>query len=66
VVDKDSNTVSWIQSNSEIFGSGILVQGMGFLLQDRGASFDFDPNHPNALAPRKRKCSLRATSWITS
>ena len=54
VVDKEGNTVSWIQSNSEIFGSGILVQGMGFLLQDRGASFDFDPNHPNALAPRKR------------
>ena len=54
VVDKDGNTVSWIQSNSEIFGSGILVQGMGFLLQDRGASFDFDPNRPNALAPRKR------------
>jgi gamma-glutamyltranspeptidase/glutathione hydrolase len=53
-VDKDGNTVSWIQSNSEIFGSGILVQGMGFLLQDRGASFDFDPVHPNALAPRKR------------
>lgn len=53
-VDKDGNTVSWIQSNSEIFGSGILVQGMGFLLQDRGASFDFDPASPNALAPRKR------------
>jgi gamma-glutamyltranspeptidase/glutathione hydrolase len=54
VVDKDGNTVSWIQSNSEIFGSGILVQGMGFLLHDRGASFDFDPAHPNALGPRKR------------
>ena len=54
VVDKDGNTVSWIQSNSEIFGSGILVQGMGFLLHDRGASFDFDPALPNALAPRKR------------
>ena len=53
-VDKDGNTVSWIQSNSEIFGSGILVQGMGFLLHNRGASFDFDPKHPNALAPRKR------------
>ncbi|HTB19722.1 MAG TPA: gamma-glutamyltransferase [Bryobacteraceae bacterium] len=54
VVDKEGQTVSWIQSNSEIFGSGILVQGMGFLLQDRGAAFDFDPAHPNALAPRKR------------
>ena len=54
VVDKDGNIVSWIQSNSEIFGSGILVQEMGFLLHDRGASFDFDPQHPNALVPRKR------------
>jgi gamma-glutamyltranspeptidase/glutathione hydrolase len=54
VVDKEGNTVSWIQSNSEIFGSGILVQGMGFLLHDRGAAFNFDPNHPNALGPHKR------------
>jgi gamma-glutamyltranspeptidase/glutathione hydrolase len=54
VVDKEGNTVSWIQSNSEIFGSGIVVQGMGFLLHDRGASFGFDPAHPNALRPRKR------------
>ena len=54
VVDKDGNTVSWIQSNSEIFGSGILVEGMGFLLHDRGASFDLDPQHPNALEPHKR------------
>jgi len=54
VVDKDGNTVSWIQSNSEIFGSGILVRGMGFLLHDRGAAFALDADHPNALAPRKR------------
>jgi gamma-glutamyltranspeptidase / glutathione hydrolase len=53
-VDKDGNTVSWIQSNSEIFGSGILVQGMGFLLHDRGAAFTLDADHSNALAPRKR------------
>jgi gamma-glutamyltranspeptidase / glutathione hydrolase len=54
VVDKEGNTVSWIQSNSEIFGSGIVVQGMGFLLHDRGSYFEFDPKHHNALAPRKR------------
>jgi len=54
VVDKDGNIASWIQSNSDIWGAGILVEGMGFILQDRGAAFATDPGHPNALAPRKR------------
>jgi gamma-glutamyltranspeptidase/glutathione hydrolase len=53
-VDKDGNIVSFIQSISDIWGSGIAVNGMGFLLQDRGDGFVLDPKHPNALAPRKR------------
>jgi gamma-glutamyltranspeptidase / glutathione hydrolase len=53
-VDKDGNIVSFIQSISDIWGSGIAVNGMGFLLQDRGAAFSLDPAHPNALAPHKR------------
>ncbi len=54
VVDKEGNIVSFIQSISDIFGSGIAVNGMGFLLHDRGGAFSLDPTHPNALAPRKR------------
>lgn len=54
VVDKDGNIVSWIQSISDIFGSGIAVEGMGFLLHDRGGAFVLDKKHPNALGPRKR------------
>jgi gamma-glutamyltranspeptidase/glutathione hydrolase len=54
VVDKDGNIVSWIQSISDIFGSGIAVEGMGFLLHDRGSAFVMDADHPNALGPRKR------------
>ena len=54
VVDREGNIVSLIQSNYEAFGSGITVRGMGFALQDRGALFKLDPQHPDALAPRKR------------
>ncbi len=53
-VDKDGNIASVIQSVYDYFGSGVVVKGMGFLLQDRGGQFVLDESHPNALAPRKR------------
>src|SRR5205085_8348714 len=54
VVDKEGNIASMIQSLYDTFGSGVAVNGMGFILHDRGGLFTLDPNHPNALAPRKR------------
>ena len=54
VIDREGNIVSLIQSNAGAFGSGLVSPGTGFVLQNRGSAFVLDPNHPNALAPRKR------------
>jgi gamma-glutamyltranspeptidase / glutathione hydrolase len=53
-VDGDRNAVSLIQSTYEHFGSGVLAEGTGVVLQNRGACFSSEPGHPNELAPAKR------------
>src|SRR3984885_4537246 len=54
VVDKDGNIASWIESVSGVFGSGVVVEGMGFELQNRGSGFTLDAKSPNVLAGGKR------------
>ena len=53
-IDSQGNIASLIQSVYLSFGSGLVMDEYGFALQNRGALFEMDPEHPNALAPRKR------------
>ncbi len=52
--DEAGMMVSYIQSNYEGFGSGVVVPGTGISLQNRGWGFSLERGHPNEVAPRKR------------
>ena len=52
--DEHGNYVSLIQSVAYSFGSGIVAEGTGMLLQNRGAYFKLDREHVNHLEPKKR------------
>ncbi|MEX0761107.1 MAG: gamma-glutamyltransferase [Dehalococcoidia bacterium] len=53
-VDGEGNACSLINSLYEGFGSGMVVPTTGIALQNRGALFSFDPDHPNYLQGGKR------------
>ncbi|WP_440771346.1 gamma-glutamyltransferase family protein [Natronorubrum sp. DTA28] len=54
VGDEEGNLVSYINSRFAGFGSGLVAGDTGIALQNRGASFSLESDHPNRLEPGKR------------
>ena len=64
--DASGMMVSFIQSNYQGFGSGVVIPDTGISMQNRGLGFSLDPNHPNCVGPGKRPFHTIIPGFVTA
>ena len=65
VIDGNGNACSLINSLYQGFGTGLVVPETGVALQNRGALFSTNQEHPNFLEPNKRPYNTIIPCMIT-
>jgi gamma-glutamyltranspeptidase/glutathione hydrolase len=63
--DAHGNMISFINSLFAQFGSGVVVPGTGFALQNRGSGFTLMEGVANTVAPRKRPFHTLTPGFVT-
>ena len=64
VVDREGTIVTMSQTIGHFFGSGVVAEGYGVLLNDDIADMERKPGHPNSIAPNKRSVSNMAPTIV--
>ena len=65
VIDGNGLAVSLIESISAPYGSGIVLERTGILLNNRMAGFNAHRAHANGIGPAKRPANTLAPSMVT-
>ncbi|MFG6119851.1 gamma-glutamyltransferase [Thalassobacillus sp. B23F22_16] len=64
VADKWGNLVSYTTTIEQVFGTGIMVPGYGFMLNNELTDFDAVPGGPNQVEPNKRPMSSMSPTIV--
>lgn len=64
VVDSEGTVVTMSQTIGHFFGSGVMAQGYGVLLNDDISDMERKPGHPNSIGPNKRSVANMAPTIV--
>ena len=65
VADSAGNMISFINSLAGSFGSGVVVPGTGFALQNRGVGLSMQPGRANSVAPGRKPFHTIIPGFVT-